>query len=143
MVAKTFFNGKNKSIRKEKCPDNKRSEFLPRFVGNKYASYETSIYNFLSRVCPQYNGGYWKFCTLSNGGFYMELSKEGLLEIEQPLNYYKGKMSADAASIAVNLYVLCDYAIRVDETWFTEAFHYLRDYAKQHPEAHEIFRFID
>lgn len=143
MAALFTLNDKGNRIVRHKCPDKKRAMFLPRFVGNKYQNYENAIYDFLGKISPGYTGGYWEFYTLSNGGFYMSLSKEGFLEIEQPTNHYKGKMSADAASIAVNLCVLSDFAFTVHEKWFSRAFHLLRDYAKYHPEASEIFSLID
>lgn len=143
MAALFTLNGKRNRIIRHKCPDKKRAIFLPRFVGNKYQLYENAIYDFLGQVSPGYNGGYWEFYSLSNGGFYMSLSKKGFLEIEQPSNNYKGTMSADAASIAANLYILGHFAITVHEKWFSRSFHRLRDYAIQHPEASEILRLID
>lgn len=143
MSALIKFNGKKSIIKRTQCPDNKRLEFLPRYVGNQYKPYEKAIYDFLSKVCEDYNGGYWNYYSLSNGGFYMALDTSATLEIEQPNNYYYGIISADAACIAVNLFVLCHFAWTVDEEWFTLCFHKLRAYALQHKEAKEILKFID
>ncbi len=143
MLAKNLLNGKNKNIKRTKCPDKQRAMFLPRFIGNSYPEYEQTIYDFYNKVCNDYNGGYWEFYTLSNGGFYMASTQNKIFEVEQPINYYSGKMSADAVSIGVNLYLLSDFAFRIDQEWFSKAFHYLRDYALQHAESGEILRFID
>lgn len=136
-------NGKSIIIKKTKCPTAKRLDFLPRFVGNKYLEYERGVFDLMRRACPDYNGGYWEYYRLSNGGFYISLHSDKLFKVEQPSNFYKGRMSADAVSIGINLYLLCEFAWQVDQEHFTEAFNNLRDFAKQHPEWSEIFHFID
>ena len=131
------------NITKKLYPESKRMEFLPKFVGKKFMKYETMIYEYLDCASEDYNGGFWEFYTLSNGGFYMAVESEKRFRMEWPDNYYEGEMSADAASIGVNLFVQNAFAWEVDAERFTDAFHQLRDYAAEHAEAPEIFRFID
>lgn len=120
-----------------------RLEFLPYYVGNKFLQYENLVYDHMRKASKQYDGGYWEYYSLSNGGFYMELQEDGSFEMECISNYYNGKMSAEAASIAVNLCVQNVFAWQVDPEKFSDAFHHLRHYASQHAEAREIFGFID
>lgn len=120
-----------------------RLEFLPYYVGNKFLQYEMLVYDQMLKASKQYDGGYWEYYTLSNSGFYMELQNNESFEMECLSNYYNGKMSAEAASIAVNLCVQNLFAWQVNPERFSDAFHLLRDYASQHEEAREIFGFID
>lgn len=131
-------------ITKTQVPENEKLDFLPRFVGKHFMAYESMIYDRLREASNgQYEGGYWEFYTLSNGGFYMELMQDEALEMECVGNYYQGTMSAEAASIAINLVVQNAFAWQVDADKHSEHFYQLRDYASQHEEAGKIFAFID
>ena len=86
-------------------PDNKRLDFLPKYAGNHFMKYESMIYGYMKRACESYDDGYWEFYTLSNGGFYMAMASDETLAVEWTGNYFEDTMSADAASIGVNLFV--------------------------------------
>ena len=131
-------------ITKSLCQPEDRLDFLPRHVGAKFLSYEQAIYRMMDKHCQGYTGGFWDYYTLSNGGFFMAYDQPDRgFRVEQPLNYYEGVMSAEAASIGVNLYVQNTFAWQVDPERFSDAYHALRDFAAQHPEGGEILRFID
>jgi len=131
-------------ITKTQVPESERLEFLPRFVGKYFTNYESMVFDKLREASNgKYTGGYWEFYTLSNGGFYMELCQDEPLEMECIDNYYNGTMSAQAASIAVNLCVQNAFAWQVDAEKHSEHFYQLRTYASQHEEAAQIFAFID
>lgn len=131
-------------ITRKQYPESKRLDFLPVFVGKYDLAYESMVFDNLSEASNgQYTGGYWEFYTLSNGGFYMELRQTEALQMECIGNYYTGTMSAQAASIAVNLCVQNAFAWQVDAEKHSAHFHQLRDYASQHKEASAIFGFID
>lgn len=131
-------------ITRKQCPESKRLDFLPAFVGKHYLAYESMIFDKLREASNgQYNGGYWEFYTLSNGGFYMELRQDEALKMECIGNYYNGTMSAEAASIAVNLCVQNAFAWQVDAEKHSAHFDQLRDYAIQHNEAAQIMAYID
>lgn len=53
-----------------------RLDFLPHYVGNKFLQYEMLIYDQMRKASKPYDGGYWEYYTLSNGGFYMELQQD-------------------------------------------------------------------
>ena len=131
------------NITRTLCPEHERLEFLPRFVGKQFLRYEMMVYSYLDRASEDYGGGFWNYYTLKNGGWYMAPDTEQRFRMAWPDNYYEGEMSADAAGIGVNLFVQNRFAWEVDAEKFTEAFHRLRDYAAEHAEASEIFRFID
>ncbi|MCH9661307.1 MAG: antirestriction protein [Bacteroidetes bacterium] len=131
------------SITKRQVAEEQRLNFLPNFIGRHFLQYETAIYNQMSQSNVKYNGGYWDYYTLSNGGFYMALSQTEPLKMECVGNYFEGEMSADAGSIGVNLFVLNAFAWQMDENRFSTAYHQLRDYALDHPEARKILAFID
>ncbi|PKV50884.1 antirestriction protein [Aquimarina sp. MAR_2010_214] len=133
----------NDHLKRTLCPDNEEMEFLYQRFGKHSMYFEGRVYRYLRAYCSSYNGGHWLVYTLSNGGFYMSLRHDKMLDIEQPSNFYQGKMSPDAASIGVNLYALGDIANKLEIEAHIDAYHHLRDYAKIHPESAEIFRFID
>ncbi len=131
-------------ITKNQVSENERLEFLPSFVGKHFMAYESMIYDRLREASNgQYTGGYWEFYTLSNGGFYMELMQDEVLNMECVGNYFSGTMSAEAASIAINLVVQNAFAWQVDADKHSENFYQLRDFALEHEEAAQIFAFID
>lgn len=121
----------------------KRSNCLPRYFGTNCAVFENSVYTFLGFFCKDYNGGYWEFEELSNGGFFMRLAEEGKLELLNPGNFSQMSMSAEAASIAVCLCVYSHLSFSLRSETFGEQYHMLRDYALSHAEAGAIFAIID
>lgn len=126
-----------------KCPESERLNFLPRHVGNGFLRYENLVYSLMSRACEDYHGGFWDYYSLSNEGFYMAFDTEKLLHLKWPDNYFDGKMSANAASIGVNLMAQSAFAFETKSQKLCDAFHTLREYALDHKEAGLIFGFID
>lgn len=130
-------------IKRENYLESKRLEFLPRFVGKHFMAYEGFIFNRMREDAEKYNGGFWEYYALSNGGFYMGLDQSEPLTMQCIGNYFEGTMSADAASIGVNLFALNAFAWQLDPDKFSEAYRQLRDYALQHDEAAQIMAYID
>lgn len=128
--------------------DENRLDFLPTFFGPRFMLHgETLIYAWMRKLCSAYNGGYWKFYTLSNGGFYMAPAKESNLAMVIASNGFEGELSADAAGIIATLFALNQLATEQDGSHLgdvlTNRYHHLRNFAKNHAEAVEIFRAID
>ena len=125
--------------------EDERMDFLPRHAGDLYLAYEYAVYQLMAKACNEYDGGYWDYMDLSNGGFYMLLTdanSDKQLFMQWDGNYYRGEMSLAAASIGINLFAQNRFANKpVDK--FTEYYYQLRNFAAQHVEACEIFRFID
>jgi hypothetical protein len=131
------------SIEKTLVPANERLDFLPHFTGNHFMTYESMIYTKMGEFAPEYNGGFWDYYTLSNGGFFMSLDEDKRFSVDCASNYYQGEMSAEALSIGVNLLVQNAFAWQIDSEKFSEAFHRLRYFAIEHKECSEIMGFIN
>ena len=135
------------TITRTQCPDDKRLDFLPTYVGSLSVTYESLVYGYMDSLAEDYHGGYWEFYTLSNDGFYMALNTEKTFRMIQPSNYFNDTMSADAASIAINLYALntltFEFHGRDCSKKLIDAYHALRDFALEHEEANKILGLID
>jgi hypothetical protein len=59
---------------------------------------EPAIYKFAEYLSSEYNGGYWHFYTLSNGGFYMAPDDDQPFQVSSA-NGWEGKLSADALGL--------------------------------------------
>ncbi len=118
---------------------------LPRYLGKHYLEFEMSVYGFMDRFCESYNGGYWDYYKLSNGGFFMCLSGEHRFNVVNDGNHFSSEMSAEAVSVGVNIFALNAllWGDHVDAKIF-DLYDDLRDYAAEIPgEASKIIGFID
>ena len=127
--------------------DDHRLDFLPAHFGPRLMMRGESLaYAWMRRLAEDYNGGFWNYYTLTNGGFYMA-PVLGRLHLEVAGNGYSGEMSADAAGIVATLFVLGQLAADTQGTAECDAlidrYHWLRDYAADHAEAAQIYRAID
>ena len=105
---------------------------------------EPAIYHFAGTLSEEYQGGYWAFYHLSNGGFYMAPDDEERFKVSS-MNGFEGTLTADALGIAVCLYAYSHLSF--GEGKFAEScaehYHRLLDYACDYPEAGVILRVID
>lgn len=106
---------------------------------------EPTVFNIARDQAQNYNGGYWRFYSLSNGGFYMAPDADSTFHIKCP-NHYQGELSSDAFGIVA---CLCAYSYLSfsEDTRFARIcamhFHLLRPFVADHPEALKIYRAID
>ena len=64
---------------------------------------EPAIYSIAGNIASEYNGAYWEFYALRNGGFYMApLSKQSYQVSCE--NGYESQLSADALGITACMY---------------------------------------
>lgn len=108
--------------------------------------FEPFVYTVAREMAPAYQGGFWLFYQLSNGGFYMAPDIEGRFEVSCAMNFFDGELSADALGIVACLTAYSHLSFRDDKqfAWVCgDQFYLLRDYADSHPEALAIFRAID
>lgn len=117
--------------------------FLPRHFGGAHLLGEQMLCQWARRLSPEYKGGYWLFFELDNGGFYAAPETAGEVSVCWPMNWYEGRMGAEAFGILVTLYVICQLCEREDGERFVPAFYALRAFAAEHAEAREILRAID
>lgn len=106
---------------------------------------EPAIYAVAGNIAPEYNGAYWEFYSLSNGGFYMAPSTDSFYQVSCD-NGYQGKLSADALGITACLYTFSHLSFS-NNTVFAEIcanhYHWLRAYMLEHKEARAILSAID
>lgn len=142
----------------------RRLAFLPALVGNRWMlKFEGRVYDLARSMCPAYNGGSWRYVTLSNGGGYMapEIDgaprptcgtepAEGKLRCSVASNYWDGDLSPEALGIVCTLRAASEIAFDAfhghDDDGaekLGDLFHNLRDFAGQHPEWRAIRGAID
>lgn len=128
-------------------PDELRLDFWPLYFGAipQWITLEPHIFAWMDCFCDEYSGGIWSFYTLSNGGAFMAPDADGneKWHLFNAMNGNDAEMSVEAAGIAVCLIEYSHHACRTECDAMTEHYYRLRDYARQHPESHAIFRIID
>ncbi|EKT4503849.1 TPA: antirestriction protein [Pseudomonas aeruginosa] len=124
-------------------PEESRMGFLPAFFGQAMMIGEGLVYCWMRNLSEDYQGGYWDYFKLSNGGFYMAPRTSKKFRVLVAGNYFEGELSADAAGIVATLYALCELANRTASDRIVDLYHLLRDYASEHPDAGQIFAAID
>ena len=130
------------TIEAHPVPEHARIEALPRHFGRHMLTVERRVYEFMAQFASAYCGGGWRFFELGNGGFYMSPPDEAY-EIRIDSNGFKGRMSADAAGITACLFSFSELSLEYRAQIFARHFHWLRDFASDHPEAGVIFQAID
>ncbi len=106
---------------------------------------EPVVYAITESIVPEYNGGYWEFYKLSNGGFYMAPNSDMPFHVTCE-NGFEGTLSDDALGITVCLYAYSNLSFG-DQNAFKETcagqYHLLRDYMLGHKEVREILGAVD
>ena len=92
-------------ITRKQVPEHKRLSHTAKLFGANFPmAFEPTVYNITDNIADDYNGGYWEFYELSNGGFYMAPQSDKLFQVSCE-NGYEGKLSGDDLGI-----VACHYA---------------------------------
>ncbi|MEX6120360.1 antirestriction protein [Providencia hangzhouensis] len=109
-----------------------RLDFLFSKLRDKCIAFENAIFNWMDRNALAYNGGFWDFFKLSNGGFYMQPPKGYM--ITSP-NGFMDDVTAQEAGIIVTLMMLSHFSFVTYEKGQQEDcerisayFHQLRDF---------------
>lgn len=125
--------------------DAQRLDALPGHFGPHFFTVEQTIYKMMGALCPSYQGGYWEFFHLDNGGFYMAPRPlPDRIRVEIGGNGFSAEVSNDAAGIITCLFALCAVAERTQSDLIIDRYHELRNFAMQaHPEASLIAQAID
>lgn len=132
-------------IMRIEVPQARRTEVVSSIFGLHFPlSIEPYIYNLASSMSQQYQGGYWEFYQLSNGGFYM-----GLADGVYPVcchNGYAGSLTGDALGIVVCMYAFSHFSFSDNDILSRRCgslYHQLRDFAARHTEFMSICRATD
>ncbi|WP_158643053.1 antirestriction protein [Pseudoduganella lurida] len=120
-----------------------RMKCLPQRFGVLGIVVEQRVYHVMGEMCRAYDGGYWDYYELSNGGFYMAPRSAHAYLLEVAGNGYRGSLSADAAGIVACAMAYSHLSFERDGADCARAFHQLRAYLLDHPEQREILRAID
>lgn len=131
---------------RKQVPVNQRLSHTEKLFGLHFPlALEPTIYSFADRLSEDYTGGYWEFYTLSNGGFYMTPFADKPFNVSCD-NGYEGKLSEDAFGIVVCLYAYSHLSFSAKPQLAevcARQFHWLRDYALDHPDVGAILAAVD
>ncbi|AGO57681.1 formate dehydrogenase formation protein [Serratia plymuthica A30] len=126
-----------------------RLSFLPYLFADDFLLAEMQVYATADRYLPEYNGGFWHFIRLPDGGGYMapDLDQVHLIN---PDNWFDKTLSGDAAGIVLTSLVINRrcwfhhdrgnagmvqlYIQREEQLW---------TYIETHPERADICRALD
>ena len=119
----------------------KLAEILP---GDAPALIRPDKFTMADMLAEDYNGGYWQFHSLGNGGFFMAPDVDRGFEVSCE-NGFEGTLSADALGITACLYSYSHLSFREGAFAETcaEQYHLLREYAMDHVEAGAILAACD
>ncbi len=105
---------------------------------------EPAIFSIAGNLAAEYDGGYWEFYKLSNGGFYMAVASDKQFVVSSE-NGYEGSISGNALGLVACLYAYSHLSF--GEGAFAEVcaeqYHLLREFALDHAEAGSIMQAID
>jgi hypothetical protein len=74
---------KQVKIKSSLIADDTRRNFLINHLGSYAIQFEQMVYKLSDMLIEDYNGGYWEFYELSNGGLYMELQTSEMVFLMQ------------------------------------------------------------
>lgn len=133
-------------ITRRQVADDQRINHTANIFGVQFPlCFEPAVYRFTEMLAAEYNGGYWEFYTLSNGGFYMapDLNKTFQVTCE---NGFEGKLSGDALGITVCLYTYSHFSFSNNQKLAevcARQYHWLRDFMLEHEEVRSILGAVD
>jgi len=137
---------RNTAITSNLVPDRERMNIVAELFGIHFPMrIEPLVFALAEEMGHEYRGGLWKFYTLSNGGFYMSPDFDGMFTVACE-NGFSGPMSADALGITACLYAYSHLSFTDNEALAelcARHYHWLREYALDHPEAGGILAAID
>ena len=134
-------------ISKTQCAIGQRLYFLPHYLGRAHAVFQNCLFYLAKKLLEPYDGGYWEFYYLSNGGFVMALNVDETITVNSP-NGSSASVDAETASIVVCLMTMSDlsFNLQVDSDELHKvitSFHALREFALEHPNSNTILKLID
>ena len=134
-------------ISKTQCAIGQRLYFLPHYLGRAHAEFQNRLFYLAKQLLEPYDGGYWEFYHLSNGGFVMALDDDDAITVNSP-NGSSAEVNAETASIVVCLMTLSDlsFTLQADSDALHKvvtSFHALREFAWEHPSSNTILKLID
>lgn len=126
-----------------------RENFFPVLVADNMAlllRFENTVYGFMDRYCSEYSGGYFEMAAYGNGAKVMFKDSQKKVKVVNPDNYYSGEMTEHAYSMACFLMACSHMSFMAKgeaQAKISNNYHLLREVLLTHPEAEEIFSFLD
>ena len=135
------------TVSKTQCTLGQRLYFLPHYLGRAHAVFQNCLFYLAKQFLEPYDGGYWEFYHLSNGGFVMALDDDNTITVNSP-NGSSATVDAETASIVVSLMTLSDLSFNLqtdsDELHkVVTSFHALREFALEHTNSNTILKLVD
>lgn len=128
-------------------PDELRIGFWPQHFGTipQWITLEPQIFAWMDRLCSDYQGGIWRFSTLSNRGAFMapESDHDEKWTLFNSMNGNGAELTSEAAGMVACLMTYNHHACRTECDAMTEHYYRLRDYVLNHPECSAIMHLID
>ena len=140
-------NFQTDTITQQLVADTKRLDITEQLFGVAFPlMIEPMLYGIADRLSADYNGGYWQFYTLSNGGFYMAPESDQPFQVVCDMNYFEGNLSADVFGIVCCLYAYSHLSFSDNQNLSqlcAKHYHWLRDFVIEHDESGLIFAATD
>lgn len=93
---------KSVTLNVEECD---RLSFLPYLFGLDFLYAEASVYALAKKMMPEYEGGFWHFIRLPDGGGYM-MPDGDRFHMGNGANWFDRTVSADAAGVILTSLVI-------------------------------------
>lgn len=134
-----------------------RVEFLPKHLGCLAAGTEHFTFKAMREMVSAYEGGYWEYYELSNGGYFIAPSSAGSDHSYTPVKLivesigYSGLVSYQAAGIIATAFGLnqmieaCvgEHSHHEDYALLGDQIRKLYDYVPLHPEHQQIYAALE
>lgn len=120
-----------------------RLRCLREVAGPHFIALEHTVYDMLAMLSADYQGGFWHYYRLSNGGFYMAPSDTEQLRLVCEGNGFDGAVSADAAGLVATAMAYSHLSFRAGDERFGRAYDLLSRFIAQHAEARTIHAALD
>lgn len=121
-----------------------RLDFLPKlFNEQSYLYGERAVFEWMRRLCQDYNGGYWEYYKVSNGAYFMAPRRPEPVRLQWALNWSDETVSPMAAGIVVTLFGIYQILESFPDDDMAERYRLLCQYAYELPESRSIMRLID
>nr|WP_012219826.1 antirestriction protein [Vibrio sp. 23023]ABX77014.1 Hypothetical protein BMSA_0028 [Vibrio sp. 23023] len=91
-----------------------RLRFFPS-ITKQYIFFEQAVYHFFEKMCEDYDGAYWEFVELDNGGKFLYPRGKDIWHLVNSTTQESHDLSAEAAGICVTLITLSYYAMNAWE----------------------------
>lgn len=130
--------------------ESKRLSTLPYFFPHSYMLIENNVFDMAANL-SDYDGGYWEFVTLSNGGFFLYPRGEKIYRVVNNMNYADVNMDEESFGLTCTIIVMSLVSFHLyekdknhpDLPFIIKNLDYLKDYAEQLKFSSEIFQVID